>query len=106
MPAWRWTVYDPHTAVTQTFLVNPNAGGSPARKRTFAYENTAASGGRTLVFEGRAATPTLEGRGTRGRPAEYAFPGAPLGPAHQATAPHAPGRGGRAGGVIPVADAA
>lgn len=73
MPSWRWTILDPATAVTQTFLVNPNAGGSLPRKRTFTYQNTAAPGGRTLVFEGRRDAQTFEVSGTLRSQAEYEF---------------------------------
>lgn len=73
MPTWRWTIYDPATDATQTFLVNPNAGGSPGRKRTFTYQNTAGAGGSVLVFEGRAELGTLEASGTLLSQAEYDF---------------------------------
>lgn len=72
MPGWRWTITDP-AAGTLTFLVNPNAGGSLARKRNFTYQNTAAPGGRTLVFEGRRDVQVYEVSGTLLSQAEYEF---------------------------------
>lgn len=47
----KWQFYDGST--TEVFEVNPNEGGSPTRRKTMTYKNTAAPDGKTLVFEGR-----------------------------------------------------
>lgn len=73
MPSWRWTITDPGTGITETFLMNPDAGGSPSRKRTFTYQATAGVGGTTLVFEGRPEVQTLEFSGTLLTEAQYEF---------------------------------
>lgn len=48
-----WVFSDPETLDTYTWEVNPNEGGSPARKKNIEYQNTAGAAGETLVFEGR-----------------------------------------------------
>jgi hypothetical protein len=70
---FRWTLYDPATTLTATFAMNPNAGGSPARKKTLTYQSTAAAGGRTLAFQGRQEPQVLELSGTLLTEAEYSF---------------------------------
>lgn len=67
----RWTFFDPSTSDTYAFEINPNTGGSPDYKRNFAYSNTAAADGKTLVFEGRKTAPTLEVSGTLLTQAQY-----------------------------------
>ena len=64
MSVVRWTFFDPFTSDTYTFEINPNEGGSPAFKRAFSYQATAAAEGRTLVFEGRAAPKSMDFSGT------------------------------------------
>lgn len=51
----RWTFTDASLATpeTYTFEVNPVEGGTPTRKKTITYQNTAAPDGKTLIFEGR-----------------------------------------------------
>lgn len=73
MPAWRWTFYDPGTDTTRTFLVNPNAGGTPAFKKTLTYVATAAPQGKTLAFQGRNEPQYHEVSGTLRSEAEYDF---------------------------------
>ncbi len=53
----KWELFDGSN--TYTFLINPNEGGSPARKKSITYKNTAAPDGKTLVFEGRDEPGTM-----------------------------------------------
>lgn len=53
MSVVKWTFYDATTASTYTFAINPNEGGTPLRRKTISYQNTAAPDGKTLIFEGR-----------------------------------------------------
>lgn len=64
MPAWRWTVYDPVTAVTWTFPINPHAGGTPSRRKRIDSQNTSAPGGKTLLFEGQDEVQEISCDGT------------------------------------------
>lgn len=56
----KWTFFDPNGSTTATFLINPNEGGTPSRRRNIAYVNTAAPDGRTLMFEGRRDPNAIE----------------------------------------------
>ena len=49
----KWTLYDPIDDEGYTFEINPNESGTPARKKTLTYQNTAAPDGKTLIFQGR-----------------------------------------------------
>lgn len=60
----KWSFYDPFTSETYTFQVNPKEGGTPAYKRKFSYQATAAASGKTLVFEGRAEPFSVDFSGT------------------------------------------
>ncbi len=60
----RWIFYDAGTDETYVFPVNPSSGGSPAYKKTFTFQNTSAPDGKTLVFQGRPETQTLDFDGT------------------------------------------
>lgn len=60
----RWIFYDPGTAETHVFSINPKSGGSPGYKKTFTFANTAAPDGKTLVFQGRAEVQNLVFEGT------------------------------------------
>lgn len=73
MPAWRWTLYDPATDTTRTFLVNPNAGGTPAYKKNLTFVATAAPQGQTLAFQGRADPQYHDVSGTLLTEAEFNF---------------------------------
>lgn len=53
----RWTFTDPSTSETYTFLVNPNADGSPALRRMLTPFPLTALDGNRVIFEGRQ-TPT------------------------------------------------
>jgi hypothetical protein len=53
----RWTFSDGST--TYTFEINPNEGGSPARKRGVGFSVTAAPDGGVLVYEKRSDPRTL-----------------------------------------------
>lgn len=64
MSVVRWSFYDPFTTDTYVFEINPNDGGSRQFKRNFAYQNTAAADGKTLVFEGRAQQQSVDFSGT------------------------------------------
>ncbi len=64
MPVIRWTINDPVTAVTETFEINPSAGGTPQRRKTFTEESTLAPGGAALLFEGRRPLLTATVSGT------------------------------------------
>lgn len=67
----RWTFYDPNTAVTYAFEINPNQGGSPDYKRNFAYAKTAAANGKTLIFEGRREPFKMDLQGTLLEQSQY-----------------------------------
>lgn len=70
MPAvTKWTFYD--GSDTYTFEINPNEGGSPARKKTISYKSTAAPDGKTLIFEGRDQPPTIQFSGILLTEAQY-----------------------------------
>lgn len=64
MAVVKWTFYDPTTASTYVFAVNPSEGGSPSYSKNVNYQNTAAADGKTLVFEGRDEAQRLEWSGT------------------------------------------
>lgn len=64
MAVVKWVFYDPVTLDEYTFDINPNDGGTPERRKTITYENTAAPGGKTLVFEGRDEPETISFSGT------------------------------------------
>lgn len=64
MSVIRWTIYDPTSLTTTAFEVNPNEGGTPARKKTLTFQSTSAPGGKTLVFEGRDEPESFEFSGT------------------------------------------
>jgi hypothetical protein len=64
MSVVRWQIYDPITAVTDTFEFNPDSGGSPAYKKTETFANTCAPDGKTLIFEGQDEPQRLEWSGT------------------------------------------
>lgn len=55
----KWRFFDPIVSEGYVFEINPNDGGSPSRKKSVTYQNTAAPGGRTLVFEGRDETQAM-----------------------------------------------
>lgn len=59
----RWTFYDPVESNTYQFQVNPNAGGTPAQKKTITTQPTLAPGGKTLCFEGADEPLTFEWSG-------------------------------------------
>jgi hypothetical protein len=63
MAVVRWVFYDPATAESYTFAINPTSGGSPSYEKTFQYQNTAAPDGKVLVFEGRQAVKKLSFEG-------------------------------------------
>lgn len=64
MTSCRWTFYDPKTLVTYVFAVNPNAGGSPVRKKNVQTQATTAPRGITLYFEGADEPLSFEWSGT------------------------------------------
>lgn len=59
----RWTLFDPIEVTTYTMQINPREGGTPTRKKNFAYQNTSAPDGKTIMFEGRDDPQTLEWTG-------------------------------------------
>lgn len=63
MPVVRWIFYDPGTSETYVFPINPHTGGSPGYVKNFTFQNTAAPDGKTLVFQGRPESQTLEFEG-------------------------------------------
>lgn len=64
MAVVRWIFYDATTATTYTVPVNPNEGGTPHRKKSLRFQNTAAPNGKVLVFEGRNDPTEIQFSGT------------------------------------------
>lgn len=60
----RWIFEDPTDASTYTVPINPNTGGTPGRRKTMQFTNTAGPNGRVLAFEGREQVQELEISGT------------------------------------------
>lgn len=54
-----WVLSDPITSTTYELPINPDSGGTPARRKNFSYQNTAAPDGKVLMFEGREAPKTI-----------------------------------------------
>lgn len=63
MSVVRWTFYDPNTTVTNTYSVNPNAGGTPELKKQTTSQRTTA-GAKVIYFEGNTVPHTLQWSGT------------------------------------------
>lgn len=59
----RWKLYDAVDDLEFTFTLNPREGGTPQSRKTVNYQNTAAPGGNTLIYEGRDEVQTLEWSG-------------------------------------------
>ena len=60
MTVVRWQFTDPVALTTYSFEINPQAGGSPDRAKTFGTELTLAPGGNVVVFEGQRPVLTHE----------------------------------------------
>lgn len=68
----RWTFADPSTSESYTFIVNPNAEGSPVVKKTVTPLPLTASDGVQVMFEGRANPTTIEWTGVTLDESQYA----------------------------------
>lgn len=59
-----WVLSDPVTATTYDLPINPSSGGTPGYKKNIQYQNTAAPGGKVLMFEGREDAKTISVSGS------------------------------------------
>lgn len=62
--AQRWVFHDPVTDESYTFVVNPNEGGTPSRKKKLGYQATTAPDGAVIMYEGREEPQNTEVSGT------------------------------------------
>lgn len=60
----RWRFEDPILLTSYVFDVNPNEAARASYRKGMDYQNTAAPGGKVLMFEGRDEAQQLEFKGT------------------------------------------
>lgn len=69
MPRVAWELYDPIADETYLLHINPDAGGSPTRRKTLSTRTTTA--GKALYFQGSPEPRTFEASGTMLSEAHY-----------------------------------